>query len=211
MAKRAAAPHPLMIFFGPLRTSARLRALGAFAAFTAALATAAPARADVSSWLSLGFGAASLDGAGRSQQPLRFTLPVDLGMGSPPSGAVMVGVGTRVMPYFGDGFAAAAYARAATRGYVVGSWGAAVDGGGFTHLSGPGGPGFLASLNLGAPWGVILTGSYGVGGEGERIASCTLGIDLLRLTVYRLSGEAAWLNPKPAWRPEPAAESAPLR
>ncbi|HEU4409012.1 MAG TPA: hypothetical protein VFS43_27375 [Polyangiaceae bacterium] len=200
-----------MNFFGPFRTTARPRALGALAAFAATAASAAPARADVSSWLSLGFGAASLEGGGREQQPLRFTLPVDLGMGSPPSGAVMVGVGTRVIPYFGDGTAAAAYARAATQGYVVGSWGAAVDAGGFTRLSGEGGPGFIASVNLGVPWGVIVTGSYALGDGGERVASCTVGVDLLRLTVYRLSGEAAWLNPKPAWRPEPAAESAPPR
>lgn len=196
-----------MTFSGLSRTSARLWALGAFAACAAC---AAPARAEVSSWLSVGFGAASLKGYGPSQ-PARFTLPIDLGVGSPPSGALVVGVGTRLVPYFGDGTAAGAYARAAMQSYVVGSWGAALDAGGFTRLSGEGGPGFMAALNLGAPWGLILTGSYGAGNGGERVASCTLGVDLLRLTVYRLSGEATWPNPKPAWRPEPAAEVSPPR
>jgi hypothetical protein len=194
--------------FGPLRSSVRLCALGFFAAVAV---SAAPARAEVTSWLSVGFGASSLDGAGRSQQPLRFTLPVDLGVGSPPSGPVIVGLGTRVVPYFGDGVAAAGYARAAMQSYVVGSWGAAVDAGAFARLSGEGGPGFIASLNLGIPWGFVLTGSYAIAGEGERVASCTLGVDLLRLTVYRLSGEATWLNPKPAWRPEPAEGAPPPR
>jgi hypothetical protein len=194
-----------MTSFGPPRIRARLWALGALAALTA---PAAPARADVTSWLSVGTGAAVSEGDGR-ERALRLTLPVDLGLGSAPSGAIVVGVGARALPLFGEGLGAAAYARVATQSYVVGSWGAALDAGGFTRLSGPGGPGLLASLNLGAPWGFVLTGSYGFGGDGERVAAATLGIDLLRLTVYRLSGETTWPNPKPAWRPEPPAAGPP--
>ncbi|MCU0684617.1 MAG: hypothetical protein MUF34_20625 [Polyangiaceae bacterium] len=199
-----------MIFFGSRRTGPRPRAIAAFApfaSFVALTAFAAPARAEISSWLSAGVGASSFSGSDRSGA-LRFTLPIDIGLGSPPSGPIVVGAGARALPYFGDGLAVAGYARVATQSYVVGGWGAALDAGGFTRLSGDGGPGFLASLNLGVPWGFIATGSYGRAEGGESVVSCTLGIDFLRLTVYRLGGETTWPNPKPAWRPE-APESAP--
>ena len=196
-----------MTTFGSTRLRARLWGLGAFAALAA---PAAPARAEVSSWFSFGVGAASLEGDGRPRA-LRLTLPLDLGVGSPPSGAVVVGLGARALPFFGEGLATAGYARVAMQSYVVGSWGAALDAGAFTRLSGPGGPGVLGSLNLGAPWGFVLTGSYGFGNDGERVASATLGVDLLRLTVYRLAGETTWPNPKPAWRPEPPPEGGPPR
>ncbi|HEU4535615.1 MAG TPA: hypothetical protein VFS00_15920 [Polyangiaceae bacterium] len=203
-----------MIFFGHHRTGPRPRALAAFApyaslaAFVAVTAPAAPARAEISSWLAVGAGATSFSGSERSGA-LRFTLPIEVGLGSPPSGAIVVGAGARALPYFGDGFAAAGYARVATQSYVVGSWGAALDAGGFTRLSGGGGPGFLASLNLGVPWGFVATGTYGRAEGGENVATVTLGVDLLRLTVYRLYGQAAWPNPKPAWRPEPPADAPP--
>ncbi len=197
-----------MIPFGPLCIRARLRSVGALAAFASLALFAAPARAEVSSWLSVGAGATSFDGDGRPSQPLRFTLPVDLGVGSPPSGSFVVGAGARVVPYFGEGTAVAAYARAAMQSYVVGGWGAALDAGGFARVDG-GDPGVIASLNLGAPWGVILTGSYAIADGGGRAASVTLGVDLLRLTVYRLVGETTWPNPKPAWRPDARAEGAP--
>ena len=37
---------------------------------------------------------------------------------------------------------------------------------------------------------------------GERALTVTVGVDFLRLTVYRLSSEKHWPNVLPAYRPE---------
>jgi hypothetical protein len=165
----------------------------------AALSTSGSARADVSSWLSVQLGVAQLEWRDRSRHS-RMLMPFDVGVGTPPSLPVMVGVGARLVPYFSEGFDYAAYVRLASQGYVTGRWGAAIDGGAYTRAFGGGSSGWLGTLNLGGPWGIIASGTYETGNTSAKTMSVTLGIDLLRLTVYRLSGEQQWPNVNPAWR-----------
>ena len=173
-------------------------------ALVAALSASGEARADLSSWYSVGFGASRLQAAGVNAH-YRYQLPFDVGVGLPPSLPIVVGVGTRLTPYFADGFDYAAYARVATRGYVTGQLGVAIDGGGWFRLFYPGSTGWLTTVNLGGPWGFIVSGTYEQGSNDARTMSITLGIDFLRLTVYRLGNESMWPNVNPAWRPAPDA------
>ncbi|MEZ4224158.1 MAG: hypothetical protein R3B13_24630 [Polyangiaceae bacterium] len=159
------------------------------------------ARADVSSWLYLGGGAGTVEvpKEDRSWVP---TLQLDTGIGTPPSGFLMVGGGFRMQTFFGQGSDVGLLARTATRGYVNGDFGAALDLGGYQRWWGPGSTGLMATLNLGAPWGLTLSATGGRGtNEGQHLAF-TLGIDLARLTVYRRTGDRWWKNPFPAYRPE---------
>lgn len=159
----------------------------------------AVAHADASSWLFVGGGTSRVDV--HASQVSSAVMRLDAGVGTKPSWPVMVGIGGRFVPYFEKGVDWAAYVRVATRSYVTGWWGAAVDGGGYARKWGGESTGYLASLNLGAPWGFVLTGNFDRGTEGHQTVSVLAGIDFLRLTVYRLAGEAEWPNPNPAWRP----------
>ena len=169
-------------------------------AFAAVLALGGEARADLSSWYSVGFGAARLSADGVDPH-WRYQLPFNVGVGTPPSLPVVVGVGVRFNPYFGDGSDYAAYLRLATRGYATGQLGLALDGGGFSRVFDGGSSGWLSTLNVGGPWGLILSGTYERGTNGVQTTSVALGVDLLRLTVYRLGNESMWPNVNPAWRP----------
>ena len=90
--------------------------------------------------------------------------------------------------------------RTATKGFVLGDWGAALDLGGYDRLWEGGSLGGQGSLVLGAPWGITLSLSGGMGTNDERHASAVIGIDFARLTVYRRSGENWFMNPYPANR-----------
>jgi hypothetical protein len=167
----------------------------------ALLLGARPARADMSSWLSVGLGGAQLRYTG--QEPVfRLAMPINVGVGSPASAPIIVGGGVRVMPYFGQGTDFAAYLRTATQGYAVGGFGVALDAGGYSRAFGGGSSGFLGVLNLGAPWGVVASLMYERGNSDAQVFGATLGIDFLRLTVHRLSGEQEWPNVNPAYRPQ---------
>jgi hypothetical protein len=78
---------------------------------------------------------------------------------------------------------------------VQGQWGFALDLGGYERFWGAGSEGALGSLSLGAPWGLVLSTSAGLGTSDTRFASVTLGVDFARLTVYRLSGTSWFPNP----------------
>jgi hypothetical protein len=158
--------------------------------------------AEVSSWLYLGLGGAGLSGHGVTSP--RVAMQLDTGVGTSPHRAIVVGGGARLLPYFGEGTDFAAYLRGATQGYVLGRFGAAVDVGAYAGAGDARHKGFLGTLNVGLPWGVVASGSYAMAGEGEKALTVTLGIDFLRLTVYRLSGEKQWPNVMPAYRPDPA-------
>ncbi len=169
---------------------------------TALLGTtwALPARADVSSWLFVGGGASWL----KERQKSRWTgdLGVDVGLGSPPSGAVIVGGVARFQPHFGYATDFGLSLRTTTRGFSNGDWGAALDLGGYLragHFSGGG----LGSLVLGAPWGITLMATASYGTRESASVSGLLGIDFARLTVYRRTGGNWWQNPFPVVRPEP--------
>jgi hypothetical protein len=173
----------------------------AAAACLAALTAAGQARADVSSWLYAGTGASMLSQQKGSYE-VKPTLQFDLGMGTPSSRSVVVGGLFRMVPYLGKGTDLALVARIASQGYALGTWGVALDAGGYQRWWGPGSQGFTGSVMLGAPWGLTLALNAGLGAEQDRTFGAIIGVDLLRLTVHRLGGEAWWANPRPAWRPE---------
>jgi hypothetical protein len=166
------------------------------------LTAAGQARADVSSWLYLGVGGAALSGHGVSSP--RVAMQLDTGVGTSPHRAVVLGVGARMMPYFGEATDFSIYARAATQGYVLGRLGAAIDLGAYSGTGDTRTSGYLATGNLGLPWGLVASGTYAMAGDGERAVTVTFGVDFLRLTVYRLAGEKQWPNVLPAYRPDPA-------
>lgn len=161
-------------------------------------AVARPARADVSSWASAAAGPTYLDD-GRSKKWVP-SLELETGIGTPPSGIVAVGGLFHRETHFGLGTDFGVLARVATRGFVLGDWGAAVDLGGYERFWGRGSTGGLGKLVLGAPWGLELGVGGGYGTNDARHFTVTLGIDFLRLTVFRTVGENWFPNPYPAYR-----------
>jgi hypothetical protein len=178
----------------PFRVSLRCALLGAVAVLWAY-----PAHADVSSWLFVGGGTSWL----ARRQSSRWTgdLGVDVGLGSPPSGSIIVGGVARFQPHFGYATDLGLSLRTTTRGFTQGGWGAAVDLGGYLR-AGHSSAGGFGSLVLGAPWGLTLTATASYGTEDSHGISALLGIDFARLTVYRTAGENWWKNPFPAVRAE---------
>ncbi len=161
----------------------------------ALLVSARPAHADVSSWLFAGGGAGLLRQSGESTLPL--SLQFDAGMGSPPSGPVILGGLARIQPYLGHGTDLSLLVRATTHGFSNGDWGGALDLGAYGRFWGIGSQGVTGSLVLGAPWGITLDLGASVGTNDQQSVSAVLGIDLARLTVYRQSGLGWWPNPFP--------------
>ncbi len=159
---------------------------------------AAPARADVSSWLFLGGGAGLLRQSGDSTLPM--SLQLDAGMGTPPSGRLILGGLGRVQGYWGHGADVSLLVRAATHGFVNGDWGGAIDLGGYGRFWGVGSQGITGSLVLGAPWGITFDIGGSLGSNDQQSVSAVLGIDLARLTVYRQSGLGWWPNPFPVYQ-----------
>ncbi len=184
-----------------MRRPSTLASVGLGAAL-AVLTMADEARADMSSWYSVQGGYAKL----RWTEPpvferSRYTMPIDTGLGAPPSWAVIPGVGARLTPYFGQGTDWSLYARVMNRGYLTGGFGAALDGGAYVRAFGAGSSGYMGTLTLGLPWGIIASGTYATGSHDATTTSVGIGIDFARLTVYRLSLEQQWPNVRPAWRP----------
>ena len=167
----------------------------------ALLVCAEPARADVSSWMYVGGGATSL-----KQQELGPrvdpTLAIETGVGSAPKNPLIVGGMFKLHALFGDGADLGLSLRLASRGFVTGRFGLALDAGPYQRFWGQGSSGGQASLLLGAPWGITLSLGGGVGTNDARTFGATLGVDFARLTVYRLSGENWFPNPHPAYRPK---------
>lgn len=174
--------------------------LAALAALTALVATR-PARADVASWVYVGGGGTSFR---QRDITSRFdpTLSIETGMGSSPAHAVSVGGMFKINALLGDGADLGLSLRVATQGFVTGRFGLALDAGPYARFWGPGSTGGQAALVLGAPWGITLSLGGGVGSHEARQFGATLGIDFARLTVYRLSGENWFQNPRPAYRPK---------
>ncbi len=166
----------------------------------AGLLTAREARADVASWLFVGGGASAMSERGKSYE-LRPNMQIDLGMGSSMAQPLVVGGLVRATPYFGQGVDLGLALRLATQGFAVGKWGVALDAGGYQRWWGMGSTGGIASVQLGAPYGVTLSLNATFGSDEHRVFGAVIGVDLLRLTVNRLGGESWWYNPRPAWRP----------
>jgi hypothetical protein len=173
----------------------------AFSATLAAAAVSSEARAEASAWATVNAGVTGLKQGSDDFHP-RASFQFDAGFGSSPSNVFIVGLLFRVMPIIKEGTDLALYARGATRGFQTGDWGFAIDAGSYLRTWGAGDSrptfGFSGSAVLGGPFGTQLTviGQYGQGSAYS--VSATLGIDLLRLTVYRQSALQWWPNPMSA-------------
>ena len=180
----------------PLLTTAP----GAVLAALAFALAAAPARADVSSWLFAGAGPSGLFRSGASND-YAASMQLDAGMGSTPKAAVAVGGLLRMHTRFGDGTDLGLYVRTATGGFSRGTWGGAIDLGGYERWWGQAAPGYAGSIVLGAPWGITLSLDAARDTKEVNTFACVLGIDFARLTVYRSSGLGWMPNPFPSPRP----------
>jgi hypothetical protein len=167
----------------------------------ALLGAARPAQADVSSWAFVGGGVSQLAQNALSARTVP-SMRVHFGMGTDPSHPLVFGGLFSWEPHFGYGSDLSLSLRTATRGYVNGGLGLALDVGPYERFWGEGSVGGAGTLWLGAPWGVSLGVGGSVGSHDARSFSAILGIDLARLTVYRNSGTSVFLNPFPAYRPK---------
>ena len=172
----------------------------AFIAPVALLSWSGSAHAEVTSWFFAGGGPSWLSQK-KSSYELEPTLQLDMGVGTQPSGDVVIGALARSSTYFGRGTDLGLALRASTGGFARGDWGIALDAGAYKRWWGMESAGPLASLQLGAPYGLQLSFNGAMGNDDHRTFGVMFGIDFLRLTVYRLGGEQWWTNPRPAWRP----------
>lgn len=167
---------------------------------------ASDARADVSSWLSLGggYGLNRAESTGRYDRATAMSYAI--GVGSDPTSSIVIGGLLRGTTYFTLGTDFGVALRAATGGFARGQWGVALDVGPMWRTWGSGDYGQFplgGMLTFGAPWGVQL----GIGGEywninGKPYATgivAVLEIDLARFTVMRQGAtDRWWENPSPA-------------
>jgi hypothetical protein len=165
------------------------------------LFTARGARADVSSWVFVGGGISRLQ---QDTLPAAYkpAMRLQIGLGTPPSNPVVFGGLFSLEPNFGYGSDLGLLFRSATRGYVNGNFGLALDLGPYERFWGEQSVGGEGTLWLGAPWGVALGVNASVGSHEARGFSAILGVDFARLTVYRNSGTNWFPNPFPAYRPK---------
>ena len=172
-----------------------------YLAFSAALVCAGHAHADVSSWAYVGSGVSSI-----KQQDLELkvdpSLAIETGIGTPATHPFVVGGMFKLKGLIGDGADLGLALRLATRGFVTGQFGLALDAGPYQRFWGAGSSGGQGALVIGAPWGITLSLGGGMGTHDAREYGATLGLDFARLTVYRLSGENWFPNPHPAFRPK---------
>jgi hypothetical protein len=179
-----------------------LHKLSLLAVSVGLLLSARTARADVSSWAFVGGGASQLHQQELSSRTIA-TMRVQAGLGSDPSHPLVLGGLFSLEPNFGYGTDLALLVRGATRGYVNGGFGLALDVGPYERFWGQRSVGGESMLWLGAPWGVCLGLGGSLGSHDASGFSAILGIDFARLTVYRNTG-TSWLpNPFPAYRTTP--------
>lgn len=125
-------------------------------------------------------------------------MQLEMGMGSAPYASVIVGGLLKTMTFFGQGTDLALVTRAATGGFVRGGFGLALDAGGYERWWGPeNSSGFMGSIILGAPFGLQLAAMTEQGANSTRVYGATIGVDFLRLTVYRTALASFWPNPFP--------------
>jgi hypothetical protein len=178
----------------------------------------APARADVSSWLSAGGGYSLNHNQATTSYDRATTMSFAVGVGTESTRPVVVGGLLRSNVFLSIGTDLGLAARVATGGFARGQWGLALEAGPAWRSFGHGEYGrwpVTGALTLGAPWGLQLA----VGGELFKIAGddaaargafAVLEVDLLRLTVMRQGAtDRWWHNPAPAGGRTSASASAP--
>ncbi|MEI7892940.1 MAG: hypothetical protein WCI05_07605 [Myxococcales bacterium] len=170
------------------------------------LVVSSQARADVSSWLSMGPGYALQSNRVASSFDQAAALTFALGVGSSPRAPWVFGGIFRCTTYFGLGTDVGLAVRGATGSFARGDWGVALDLGVGLRGWRDGNYGSYpvqTLVTLGAPWGL----GFGLGAQFASVSGDTgaLGfvavveMDLLRLTVMRQgSTDSYWLNPSPA-------------
>jgi hypothetical protein len=160
------------------------------------VAAASRAEADVTSWLYAGGGVAS-SAMADSATEVPGVFAAETGMGSAPDKDVIVGGLFKSLTYFGQGTDLGLAVRGASGGFVRGGFGLALDLGGYVRLSHQASQGFLGALVFGGPLGLQLAAITEIGSNDYRIYGATLGIDFLRLTVYRTATQRYFPNPFP--------------
>lgn len=124
-------------------------------------------------------------------------MAIDAGVGTSPDGAFILGGLFRLSPVFEQGVDVALVTRAATRGFQTGPFGLALDLGGYARHWGPGSLGFQGGLVLGGPLGLQLSAQGMVGTEDALSFGGFLGVDFLRLVLFREDLTNWWTNPLP--------------
>jgi hypothetical protein len=164
------------------------------------------ARADVTSWMSVGGGYSGQARHGNPSFDTAGALSYSIGVGSSPTGSLVFGGLIRGTTMFGLGTDFGPMFRAATGGFARGEWGAALDLGALWRTWGDDAYGTFpleGVLTLGAPWGLQLALGVQASSAIDQTPSegffAALEIDLLRLTVMRQGpSERWWPNPAPA-------------
>jgi len=169
------------------------------AAGISVLAIAAPALADASAWVFVGGGALSWTQAESPGYSPRSTMTIDVGAGTDPRASFIFGGLFRIQPIFTQGTDLSLLARFCNRSFQAGTWGFAIDAGGFARTWGVVTAGFSGSASLGLPLGFQLTGMTEIGLDHAYSFGVVAGIDVLRLTLYRQILKNWWQNPSPSW------------
>lgn len=173
------------------------------------MVAARDARADASAWMAFSSGPVAWKGGnattaangGPAPQTSLLTqgaLRFDVGTGTSPDGAFIVGGLFRLAPILGSGTDLAILARGATHGFQAGGFGVAASAGAYGRFWGTHSGGFLGEVTLGAPAGLQLSLEGSVGSASSQSLGATLGMDFLRLTVFRQTLLDYWSNPSPA-------------
>ncbi len=170
--------------------------LAPFLVIPLVLLAAPSAHAEVTAWVAASGGTTFLT-TNESEVRVRGSMAFDGGIGSSPADDYIVGSFFRVAPIVAEGTDMMFFLRGATRGFQVGDFGLAVDLGGFVRVFDPAlpGGGFIGEVVVGAPLGLQLALSGHAGTEKSYGGSAVLGLDFLRLTIYRQSLTEWWPNP----------------
>lgn len=184
----------------PRASQPLLRAAVAAGVGAVVVLAASPARAETSAWTTVGGGALALKHDDESFATYG-TMDIDLGVGTSPAADYMVGGLFRLKPIFEQGLDLSFSVRGANYGFQAGPLGLAVDLGAYARPWGVGSVGFAGGLVLGLPLGLQLSGQGMVGTRDALAFGGTLGLDLLRLTIYRQHLLDWWPNPSPPQAP----------
>jgi hypothetical protein len=183
-----------------------VRRLVAASALVASLLAPAAARADVSSWFSMGGGYAVQRNGVTESMDRASTFTMAAGVGSSPRDRFVFGAGVRLTTLLSLGTDLSFMPRFATGGFARGDWGLALDVGVTARWYDDGHYGrypLQMMLVGGTPWGFQLgVAGHALSLSGEPHAAgfmALLEFDFVRFTVMRQgSSERWWKNPSPA-------------
>lgn len=164
-------------------------------AFVTVFGAIPTARADVSSWIFVGGGAANLDLDEGIETVNPIALQLDAGFGTAPTGPLVLGFAAKAWTFLDHGTDIGLAARLTTAGYSQGDWGLALDLGGTQRFWGDSVKTLPStSLSLGLPWGLTLAATAASDFDATQSLVLTLGFDWARMTVHRTSGDSWWRN-----------------